>query len=182
VLRTLDDNGLLRRSGKGPLQRSTVSDRHAGLDWLAAIDRARRRPRAAATYLYARTPDELLRRFAALARESGLPYAVTGAAGSGLMGAPVLTNLPVAHVRVGVPDAPGALHRLGLDHLDAEHAGRGTNLELWADTGGLGTFGAGEIDEVHVAPPIRVWLDIAREGGRGADAAQLFREQVLERS
>lgn len=182
VFRVLERNNLLRRTGKGPLQRSTVTDRRAALDWLATVDRARRRPPGAATYLYARTPDEVIRRFAELATEAGLPYAVTGAAASSLMGVPILTRVLVTRVRVGVLEAPDALHRLGLQHLDAEDAGRGMNLELWTDTGKLGTFGAQELDGVHVAPPVRVWLDIAREGGRGEDAAQLFREHVLERA
>lgn len=182
VLRVLEDNGLLRRSGKGPMQRSVVTDRRAALDWLATIDRARRRPKAAATHLYARTSSEVLKRLAGLADEAGLPYAVTGAAASNLIGTPVLTRIPVAHVRVGVLDAVEALHRLGLDHLDADDAGRGANLELWTDTGDLGVFGATEVAGVKVAPFVRIWLDLAREGGRGEDAAQIFREQVLERA
>ena len=182
VFRVLERNDLLRREGKGPSQRSTVSDRRAALDWLRTVDRARRRPAAAATYVYGRTPDDEMRNFAALADEAGLPYAVTGAAASNLMGVPVLTRVPVAHVRVGVLDAPDALHRLGLEHLDAQGADRGMNLELWTEVGELGTFGAQERDGVKVAPPVRVWLDIAREGGRGEDAAQMFREHVLERA
>lgn len=182
VLRVLEENDLLKRSGRGPLQRSEITDRRAALDWLAAFDRARRRPKGAATYLYARTPNEVLRRLADLAEEAGLPFAVTGAAASNLLGTPVLTSVPVAHVRVGVLEAVDALHRLGLEHLDAEDAGRGANLELWTDTGALGVFGAREIDGIRVAPNVRIWLDLSREGGRGEDAAQIFREQVLERA
>lgn len=182
VFRVLEENDLLRREGKGPRQRSTITDRRAALDWLRTVDRARRRPAAAATYIYGRTPGDELHRFAALADEAGLPYAVTGAAASNLMGVPVLTRVLVTHVRVGVLDAADALHRLGLEHLDAEDAGRGMNLELWTDVGELGTFGAQALDGVKVAPPVRVWLDIAREGGRGEDAAQIFREHVLERT
>ena len=62
------------------------------------------------------------------------------------------------------------------------YAGRGMNLELWTDTGELGTYGAGEAAGIRIAPPVRIWLDIARQGGRNDDAAQLFREQVLERT
>lgn len=181
VLRVLEENGLLKQAGKGPLHRREISDRRAALDWLATIDHARRRPKGAATYLYARTPDEVLKRLAGLAGEAGLTYAVTGAAASNLIGVPVLTRIAVAHVRVGVLEAVDVLHRLGLDHIDAEDAGRGANLELWTDTGELGVFGAKEVDGVRVAPFVRIWLDLAREGGRGEDAAQMFREQVLDR-
>lgn len=180
VLRALDRSNLLRREGKGPRQCSTINDRRAALDWLATIDRARRRPKGAATHLWARTPDDLLDRFAELARDVGLPYAFTGAAASRLMGTPVLTRVLIAHVRVGMLDAADAMRRLGLEHLDAENVARGANLELWTDTGELGTFGGDEVNGIRVAPAIRIWLDIAREGGRGEDAAQIFREQILE--
>jgi hypothetical protein len=182
VFKALEAEQLLTSSGKGPQQRRRITDRRAAMDWLATVDLARRRPEAGATYLYARTPEELLRRFAKRASEAGLPYAVTGAAAGRLLGAPVLSQVIVSHVRVGALHADSALHQLGLEHLDAEHAGRGVNLELWTDTGELGTFGAQDIDGVRVAPPVRVWLDLARQGGRSADAAQLFREQVLERA
>jgi hypothetical protein len=181
VFKALEAEHLVTTTGKGPQQRRHLTDRPAALDWLAGLDQARRRPESAAAYLYARTPDELLHRFADRATEAGLPYAVTAAAGSQLLGAPVLTHLPVAQVRVGVLPAGPALDRLGLERLDAADAGRGANLELWTDTGELGTFGAITVNEIQVAPPVRVWLDLARQRGRGGDAAQLFREQVLER-
>lgn len=180
VFRALERNQLLRREGRGPLQRSTITDRRAARDWLASIDRARRRPQAAATYLWARTPDEVAHRFAELAGEAGISYAITGAAASNLMGVPVLTRVLVTHVRIGMLESAEALHRLGLEHLDEQGAGRGLNLELWTDTGELGTFDKRHVNGVRVASPIRVWLDIAREGGRGEDAAQMFREHVLE--
>lgn len=182
VFRTLEQNRLLATHGRGPQQRRVITDRRGALDWLAAIDGSRRRPDAAATYLYARTGEQLLSRLAERARDAGVPYAVTAAAASQLLGAPVLTNIVVTQVRVAVPRAADAVFALGLEHLEAEDAGRGMNLELWSDTGELGTFGATDVDGIRVAPAIRVWLDMARQGGRNADAAQLFREQVLERA
>jgi hypothetical protein len=182
VFKALEAERLLTTHGKGPQQRRRITDRRAALDWLATVDLARRRPDAAAAYLYARTPDQLLKRFAERAADAGLPYAVTGAAGSRLLGVPVLSQIVVAHIRVGVLNAVDALSRLGLENLDAEDAGRGMNLELWTDSGELGTFGASDANGVQVAPPVRVWLDLARQSGRSADAAQLFREQVLERA
>lgn len=182
VFKALEAERLLATTGKGPNQRRHITDHRAALDWLAHVDLARRRPESAATYLYARTPDQLLHRFAERAIEAGLPYAATAAAGSQLLGVPVLSQLIVAQVRVAVLTASQALDRLGLDQLDADEAGRGMNLELWTDTGELGTYSAREIDGIRVAPPMRVWLDLARQRGRYADAAQLFREQVLERA
>lgn len=180
VLQVLEREGLMTSRGKGPTQRRAWSDRRAALDWLAGIDGARRRPVSAATYLYGRTIDDVIQRFAARAQSAGLPYAVTAAAGAHLYRASVVSRIVVVDVRV--PDAIGALARLELEHLEAEDAGRGANLALWTDTGALGLHHAEALGDVVTAPPIRVWLDLARQGGRGADAAQLFREQVVERA
>jgi hypothetical protein len=182
VLRAMEQKRLIHAVGKGPKQRRVIDDRRAALDWLAVIDGARRRPPAAATYLYARTEAELARRFAERAAETGVVYAVTGAAGSRLLGVPVLSRIVITQIRVSGLPPIDALARLGLEHLEADDAGRGMNVDVWADIGEVGTFGASEVDGVRVAPPIRVWLDLQRQGGRNVDAAQLFREQVLERA
>lgn len=182
VFRALDQSRLVRSFGKGPQQRRVISDRRAALDWLASVDLARRRPEVAATYLYGRTDDQVVQRFAERASRAGLPYAVTGALGSQLLGVPLFSRITVAQVRVGVLDAAEALRRLDLEHVDADGPGQDRNLELWTDGGELGTFRASVIDGIRVAPAVRVWLDLARQGGRSEDAAQLFREQVLERT
>ena len=182
VFRAMEEKRLVHPVGKGPKQRRVIDDRRAALDWLAAVDGARRRPPAAATYVYARTDAEVARRFAQRAAEAGVTYAVTGAAGSRLLGVPVLNRIVVTQVRVSGLQPVEALARLGLEHLGADDAGRGMNVDLWSDIGKVGTFGASEIDGVRVAPPIRVWLDLQRQGGRNSDAAQLFREQTLERA
>lgn len=182
VFRAMEQNRLVHPVGKGPKQRRIVDDRGAALDWLATIDGARRRPAAAATYVYARTDNEIAQRFAQRATEAAVTYAVTGAAASNLLGVPVLNRIVVTQIRVSSIEPTEALVQLGLEHLEADDAGRGMNVEVWSDIGQVGTFGAAEIDGVRVAPPIRVWLDLHRQGGRNRDAAQLFREQTLERS
>ncbi|MBF6555095.1 MAG: hypothetical protein IVW52_02870 [Acidimicrobiales bacterium] len=182
VFRTMEQNRLVHAVGKGPKQRRVIDDRGAALDWLATVDGARRRPQGAATYLYARTDQEIARRFAEKASEVGVTYAVTGAAGSNLLGVPVLNRIIVTHIRVSGLKPTEALARLGLEHLEADDAGRGMNVELWNDVGEVGTFAAAPIDDIRVAPAVRVWLDLLRQGGRNRDAAQIFREQTLERT
>lgn len=182
VLRAVEQQRLVHTVGKGPKQRRLIDDPRAALDWLAVVDGARRRSPAAATYLYARTEAEVARRSAERAAEAGVAYAVTGAAGSSLLGVPVLSRIVVTQIRVAGLQPSAALARLDLEDLGADEAGRGMNLEVWADLGEVGTFGASEMDGVRVAPPVRVWLDLLRQGGRNVDAAQLFREQALERA
>jgi hypothetical protein len=182
VFRAMEQNRLVHPVGKGPKQRRVVDDRRAALDWLASIDGARRRPVSVATYLYARTENEIVQRFAQRAAEAAVTYAVTGAAASNLLGVPVLTQIVVTQIRVSGIEPAAALAQMGFEPLEADDAGRGMNVELWSDIGQVGTFQAGLIDGVLVAPPIRVWLDLQRQRGRNRDAAQLFREQTLDRT
>jgi hypothetical protein len=182
VFRAMEQNRLVHAIGRGPKQRRILDDRRAALDWLSEIDGARRRPVAAATYLYSRTERDLVQRFAERATDATMTYAVTGAAACNLLGAPVLSRITVTQVRVSGIEPAEALSQLGLEHLDADDAGRGMNVEVWSDVGQVGTYGAKEIQGVRIAPAIRVWLDLQRQGGRSRDAAQLFKEQFIDRA
>lgn len=183
ILTTLEANRLLRTEGRGPKQRRYVQDRGETLEWLADIERTRRRPQAAASYLYARTFEDLIDRFADRAESAKLSYALTAGSGATALGHRVLTNPIVLQVRVAHIDPRQALDLLGLAPLEAEDAGRGMNIDLWADVGELGTFAAETVHRpavpVRVAPRVRIWLDMIRLGGRDADAAALFKEQAL---
>ncbi len=183
ILTTLEANRLMRTEGRGPKQRRFVRDRGETLEWLADIERTRRRPQSVASYLYARTFEDLIDRFADRAESVKLSYALTAGAGATALGHRVLTNPIVLQVRVGHIDPLHALDLLGLAPLEAEDAGRGMNIDLWADVGELGTFAAEAVHRravpVRVAPRVRIWLDMIRLGGRDADAAALFKEQAL---
>jgi hypothetical protein len=181
VLRALQREQLAATTGKGPQQRRTIPDSRALLDWLAAID-ARNRPDTAAGYLYARTASDLVNRFATLARDAHLTYAVTAGAAAHALRVPVLSRISVVQVRVSGITASDALHTVGLEHLDQDTPGQGANIEMWTDTGDVGTFAASEIDQVWVAPRVRVYLDLVRQGGRNVDAAGAFREQTLDQA
>lgn len=183
ILTTMDEERLLATTGSGPRQRRYLRDRDEALTWLAGIESRRRRPDAAATFLYARTFDDLIDRFASRAEEAKIRYALTAAGGAYAMGHRLLTNIIVLQVRVAPLDAVQTLDLLGLERLEADDAGRGMNLELITDSGELGTFAARPVGNrprpVMVAPPVRVWLDMVRGGGRQSDAASLFKEQAL---
>lgn len=181
VFAALEHSRLLDVRGSGPKQRRKITDLNGALDWLSSVDRARRKPESAATHLYGRSIRDVVNRFDDRARSVGLRYAVTGPAATEILGIPVMTSITVAHIRVSVASIDEALQRLDLANLSRDEGGHGSNVELWVDSGEVGTFESSEISNVVVAPLIRVWLDLARIGGRGEDAAHVFRERVLER-
>jgi len=179
LLTRLDSEGQLVTEGKGPKMRRRLRDRNDTLDWLAAIERGRRRPDTAASYIYARTFNDLVERFSAIAEAANVTYALTGVAGTFAWGHPVVTNPAVVQARVGPLEPSQTLELMSLEHLDAQAEGRGVNIELWRDVGELGTFRREQIGSTLVAPKTRVYLDLLRQRGRNQDAAQLFKEQAL---
>lgn len=181
VFKALERSQLLDAQGAGPQMRRWITDRNRALDWLLMTDRKRRRPQSVRTFLYGRSTADLLITFDERARAAGVRYAVTAAAATDVLGIPVLTSVPTSTVRIADVPLTEVLHRLELEDLVAEEGGRGSNLELWEDVGELGTYDSTELRGIRVAPAIRVWLDLARLGGREADAAQTFREQIIER-
>lgn len=181
VLKLLDGERLLEWKGGGPMQRRYLRDRDRALQWLASLDQARRRPERAGGHLYARSLDDLITRFAKRAEGAGVDYGVTGAAGAAALGFTLLTTNKVLQARVSNVDAVEALTLLDLRR---EEAGRGMNVELWTDKGGLGapTAEGARVTAggVCVAPRTRIWIDMLRLGGRDADAAALFKEQAID--
>ncbi len=182
VFHVMEEMRFVVSIGRGPKQRRLVTDRGAALDWLAEIDGARRRPQIARAYLYGRTENQIIVRFAERAAAEHVPYALTGAAGSTMLEVPLMSRATTTQIRVGGAHFGESIDRLGLERADESTSSAGMNLELWSDTGQLGTFGSTIIGGIHVAPPIRIWLDLRRQGGRSLDAADMFREQVVDRA
>jgi hypothetical protein len=181
VLNVLDEEHLLETLGRGRLQRRRISDYRGLLDWLSVSEHARRKPLSIPVFLYARTPDELFQRLSERAQRAGVSVAVTGLAASHILGFTLVSTLSISHVRVHLASLEEAVEQLGFERLSRDDTGRGSNIELWLDSGGVGTHRARDIHGVPVAPDVRIWLDMLREGGRTTDAATHFREVVLER-
>ncbi|WP_431075181.1 hypothetical protein [Microbacterium phyllosphaerae] len=181
VLTRLEDLGFVESIGRGRSKKRLIGDREGALDWLRTSESRLRTPSASQSYLYARNEMDLVRKFDALAGRAGIRYAVTSSMGARLWGVPVTTSV-ITRVRVDTNDLDAARETMGLPFLDADEAGRGANVELWSDKGEVGTHDAVDIDGVSVAPQIRVWLDLARQGGRYEDGADLLREQIIERT
>lgn len=179
VFELLEREQLVQTLGAGAAKRRVVVDRGKLLTWLGAGESRLRVPAGAFTYLYAANEVQLMHKFHALASRAKVSYAVTSTVGARFRRVPVTTSV-TTRVRVDGTDAGSILEQLGLPVLDADEAGRGANLELWLDTGKVGTFSAIEVDGAYVAPVSRIWLDLMRQGGRYAEGAELLKERILE--
>ncbi|ROS28528.1 hypothetical protein EDF22_0253 [Rathayibacter sp. PhB127] len=179
VLASLEGDGVVESVGRGPSKRRIVLDENALLEWLRRSESLLRRPTGVFSYLYARNEMDLARRAHRAMTDVGVRYAVTSALGSRLWGVPVVTSA-ITQIRVASSDLQSLRTMLSLPELDADEAGRGANLELWTDTGAVGTHSAVERDGVMVAPQSRVYLDLVRLGGRYAEGAELLREKLLD--
>ena len=122
----------------------------------------------------------LLHRLAELAERARVRYAVTGVVGAHLLSALSIEPPSTLQIRVS-GHAVEISRRLRHERADATDGERSTMLELWADTGNLGTFDALRVCGVTVAHPIRVWLDLAGNDDRYTEVAHRFRERVVDR-
>ena len=165
VLGELERSGLARTVGTGTNQRRVIDRRSDALDWALAIERSRPEPRVTTVRVSTLDHAALLHRLAALAERARVRYAVTGVAGVHLLSALIIEPPSTLQVRVS-GHAVEISRRLRQERADAIDDEPSTMLELWADTGNLGTFDAIRVCGVNVAHPIRVWLDLAGNDDR----------------
>lgn len=172
VMKVLEENDLVYAEGRGPRKRRRIREPSRFVDWLASQE-PKRGPRGQLnTAIYARTPEDLLRRFdRAIGRTDR--YAVTGAAAAAWLGAGP-SSVPRTVIRIDPTVNLGDVAA----RVRAEVTERGSNLTLWADEGLLATPFAKRERGVLVAPKARVYIDSLAER-RGQDIATAFREQVL---
>ena len=172
VMKILEDNDLVYAESRGPQKRRRIREPSRFADWLASQE-PKRAPRGQLNLaLYARTPEDLLLRFAR-AVGSADTYAVTGAAAAAWLGAGP-TSVPRTVIRVDPTSNLSDLAR----RVRAEVTERGSNLTLWADEGLVATPFAKRERGVPVAPKVRIYIDTLGER-RGQEIATEFREQFL---
>jgi len=174
VVQRLETEGLMQPMGTGAGRRRMIVQPADLLDWLGRVPAARKLHAKLNTHLYAPDPDALITRLAFQGNESGIAWALTGAAGARAMGVSAVTALPVVMVRV--PSKPGLIEAAAA--FGAEPVGSGANLLLVTDVGAVGTHSVVRNGPVAMAPPVRIWLDMLGEP-RGEDAAALFREAAI---
>lgn len=171
VFAVLEGADLVTTSGAGPNKKRHVSDRGRLLDWLTTQVAGKRPRHKLQCALYARRPEDLMRRIAKGLTD--IRFALTGSAAASLFDVGP-TSIPLTIVRIH-PDwkLDAAASALG-----AEVTNRGPNIELWSDVGALGTRATQLERGLPIAPKSRIYIDLTLER-RGEDLAALFRERVL---
>ena len=106
----------------------------------------------------------------------GVPWAVTGAVAADLV-APFLTSLNDLEFYVSAEHAELVQDLLATDDqlTEVESGGRVRVFTAEPHVLRLSTM-IGEVDGVLIAPPVRVYADLLRRGGRSAEAAEHLRE------
>ena len=176
VLALLERDGVLEAVGRGASKRRVLSRKDPLLGRLRISESLLRPPSGLFAHLYSHNDREVTQKLATAAASAGVDYAVTSTMGSRLWGVPVTTT-DIVRVRVAADDLLRVAFLLDIEDLPSRD---GANLELWTDTGLVGTAASVDIEGVRVAPAARVWLDLLRQGGRYADAADLLWEQLRD--
>lgn len=127
-------------------------------------------------YVSCADTEELARKLARVCREVDAPYAVTAEAAAQVY-APYLSSVSQLRCRI----APGPSHDLALEMLQARPVAEGWNLGV-IETKARGDVIAGEhIDDVALAPPLQVYLDLLQGSGRAKEMAAHLRKERLDR-
>lgn len=114
---------------------------------------------------------EIESRIAEACSESDIEYALTGFSGAARMAPAVRYQRVMSYVR-------GSVDRLSR-RLELKEVRSGANISLLEpyDDGVL--YGSAKVNDVQVASPIQVYLDIKGFRGRGEEAAEALLEQVI---
>lgn len=177
VLQSFDREGWTEKTGpsRGPRAGRVLRD-HEGLleSWSTHV--ADRRPPAVVGHLLMRDPLAFLRGQFAEAISVAPAWAVSGWAAAQLR-APLVTVLPSVQVYVPVDDldeiAPKVISAVGA--TEVEEGGR---LEFWGGERAIFAC-AGSSDGLPIVSAPRLYADLLSFGGRGKDAADHVRGELL---
>jgi hypothetical protein len=172
VLARLEREGVMATRGTGPQRVRTLANPTALLD-LWAEEQADQ-PKRTLGYLLAQTPRQLAERLASGLERAGIEYAITGAAGANFV-APFLTAIPLTDVWVAATAAPDEVLR----HTGADAVAEGQNLVLLQAKDNTPLLFRREVNDVWVANPFRLFVDLRRDPRRGREQADHLREEVI---
>jgi hypothetical protein len=173
ILAILEQADLVVGEGSGPASYRRVREPGPLLDWLAQQPAARPKPLQWATHIYARNGREILEGAARGLEKARCDYAVTG------MVAATLSQLgPTELSRVHVWIDPDQDLASVAQEAGMKRTPRGANVVLWSDADGSGRMGSIDLDDIAVASPIRVYLDLLSLP-RGVEVAATYRRVML---
>jgi hypothetical protein len=110
-------------------------------------------------------------KLAAVCKARGVPYALTAFAAASRLAPMVRTDRVTAYV---ASEVPAILRELGLKEVTS-----GSNVDLIEPYDEGVFYHCEQIRGVMLASPVQVYLDLKWAGGRGDEAAEAIRKEVL---
>jgi hypothetical protein len=172
VLARLEAENLMTVEGAGPQRVRHLTNPAALFDLWA--EEQTDRPRRTLGFLLAQTPQQLLARLGANLERGGIDYALTGAAGANLL-APFVTAIPVVEVWAAATAAREELLR----GAGAEPVTEGQNVVFLQEKDDLPLAFRAQTNDIWVANPFRLYVDLRRDPRRGREQAEHLRQEVI---
>jgi hypothetical protein len=173
TLTELERRDWMQSRGTGPAKLRRLSDASAMVDAWARYVSAQKAPRPRRYFVPAREGD-LTQRLAEVCDTHGVTYAITAEAAAQIY-APYLSN--VSQVSCRLPAGPGI--KDALDALDARPVDDGWNLAV-LESKSPADFAHGQtLDDVRLASPLQVYLDLQSGPGRAKELADHLRQERL---
>jgi len=134
----------------------------------------RKPPKLERLYVPSADANDLMHKLQWACHEADADYAVTGEAAAQAY-APFLSSVSQVRCRI----IPGVRRKEALDRLQAMPVTEGWNLGL-VETNARGDVSVGErIDDIALAPPLQVYLDLLHGSGRSKEMASHLRARML---
>ncbi len=172
VLARLENEGLMTSEGAGPRRVRRVTDPAALLDLWAEeqFDQTKR----TLAHLLEQTPRQLITRLGTNLAQTGIDYAITGAAGASLQ-APFVTSIPVVEVWVGATISPEDL----CDAAQAAPVADGENVMFLQAKDDTPLAFREHLKSLWVTNRFRLYSDLRRDRRRGREQAEHLRREVI---
>lgn len=173
VLTRLERENLVAAEGAGPHRVRHITNPAALLD-LWAEEMRDRRVKEIRAFRLARNPRDQVGAVDKALNNAQIDHAVTGAAAAAQL-APFITAIPVTHVWV-TETIP---LEVAVNAVGAEQVTEGHNLLLRQVVGDEALAFRKRVDDIWLANPFRIFLDLHRDPRRGREQADRLREEVI---
>lgn len=174
TLSTMEQHDWVDAQGSGPSKVRTLRNRRALVDDWANYAAQRKAPKIVRYYVSGSTAEGLCRQLDEACRAVDVLYAVTGEAAAQLY-TPYLSSVSQVRCRI----EPGRGEGRVLEQMNARPVSEGWNLGVIQSRGAADIIVGDEIDEIAVAPPLQVYLDLLQSGGRAKEMAAHLRSERL---